>query len=115
MSPAPVPPVTMFSVFPVKLGVPVATGVADDVARGALHAAATSSVARSGAKMRAAFLIRTSPKTRGVYGDDERSDYDVRGLLSRSARRASAADSLRLSSSVSAWSGGTGTGCPRWS
>src|SRR2546422_11159560 len=46
---APVPPVTMLSVFPVKFGVvlapalPVAAGVADDVARGALQAAVTRS------------------------------------------------------------------------
>ena len=54
---APVPPVTMFSVLPVKLGVPVAEGVGDDAARGALHAVATSSAMTSGATERTTFLI----------------------------------------------------------
>src|SRR5438477_11068562 len=46
---APVPPVTMLSVRPVKLGVPVAAGVADDDARGALQASASSAATRNGA------------------------------------------------------------------
>jgi len=41
----------------VKLGVPVAEGVGDDAARGALHAVATSSAMTSGATERTTFLI----------------------------------------------------------
>src|SRR5207237_9837822 len=61
---APVPPVRMFSVLPVKLGVPVAEGVGDDAARGALHAVATSSAMTSGAPERTTFLICPPPRER---------------------------------------------------
>src|SRR5439155_19442743 len=57
---APVPPVTMLSVRPVKFGVPVAAGVADDDARGALQATATSAATRTGARERVSERISTS-------------------------------------------------------
>src|SRR5437762_1697977 len=60
---APVPPVTMLSVFPVKFGVPLACAVAaGEPARGALQATATSTTATNEATIRAAFLISHLPR-----------------------------------------------------
>ena len=55
---APVPPVTMFSVLPLKLGAVLAAAepLGAEVARGALHAAARSS-ATNGASTRTEVLI----------------------------------------------------------
>ena len=58
---APVPPVTMLSVFPVKLGAPDADGVGVEAARGALQAAVMTSAATRGARNRVALRMCTSP------------------------------------------------------